>query len=110
MYIFVSGQGTQTTILQLELEGKAMVYIKEYIGSEQPLQSSLEKGPAGRFRGIVCYFASLSLSACWGGWQCCQVAEIPAKKFKRVRGKKELDGRIRGRILADLYQKWQKRD
>jgi hypothetical protein len=41
--------------------------------------------------------------------QCCQVAEIPAKKFKRGRGKRKLAGRIHGRNLAKCYQKWQKR-
>jgi hypothetical protein len=41
--------------------------------------------------------------------QYCRVAEIPAKKLKRGRGKKELPGRIRGQILAEFYQKWQKR-
>jgi hypothetical protein len=42
-------------------------------------------------------------------WQCCQVAKIPAKKFKRGLEKKELAGRIHGRILAEFYQKYQKR-
>ncbi len=37
--------------------------------------------------------------------QCCQVAEIPAKKLKRGRRKKKLARRNCGRILADYYQK-----
>ena len=41
--------------------------------------------------------------------QCCQVAESPAKKLKRGRGKKKLAEKICGRILAEFYQKWQKR-
>jgi hypothetical protein len=41
--------------------------------------------------------------------QCCQVAEIPAKKLKRGRRKKKLAERICGRILADFTKKWQKR-
>jgi hypothetical protein len=40
----------------------------------------------------------------WLG-QCCQVAEIPAKKLKRSRRKKKLAERICGRILAEFYQK-----
>ncbi len=40
-----------------------------------------------------------------GFTQCCQVAEIPAKKLKRGRRKKKLAERICGRILADFYQK-----
>jgi hypothetical protein len=42
------------------------------------------------------------------GDQCCQVAEISAKKLKRGRGKKSA-GKVSGRILAEFYQKWQKR-
>ncbi len=37
--------------------------------------------------------------------QCCQVAEVPAKKLKRGRRKKKLAERIYGRILAEFYQK-----
>ncbi len=38
--------------------------------------------------------------------QCCQVAEIPAKKkLKRGRRKKKLAERICGRILAEFYKK-----
>ncbi len=40
--------------------------------------------------------------------QCCQVVEISAKKLKRGRGKKSA-GKISGRILAEFFQKWQKR-
>jgi hypothetical protein len=35
--------------------------------------------------------------------QCCQVAEIPAKKLKRGRRKKSLARRIYGRIMAELW-------
>jgi hypothetical protein len=35
-------------------------------------------------------------------FQCCQVAEIPAKKLKRGRRKNKLAERICGRILADF--------
>jgi hypothetical protein len=41
--------------------------------------------------------------------QCCQVAEIPAKKLKGGRRRKKLAERICGRILADFTKKWQKR-
>jgi hypothetical protein len=41
--------------------------------------------------------------------QCCQLAEIPAKKLKRGLGKRKLAGRICGRTLAEFCQKWQKR-
>jgi hypothetical protein len=41
--------------------------------------------------------------------QCCQVAEIPAKKLKRGRRKKKLAERICGRIVADFTKKWQKK-
>ncbi len=37
--------------------------------------------------------------------QCCQVAEIPAKKLKRGHRKKKLAERLCGRILAEFYQK-----
>jgi hypothetical protein len=37
--------------------------------------------------------------------QCCQMAEILAKKLKRGRRKKKLAERICGRILAEFYQK-----
>ncbi len=37
--------------------------------------------------------------------QCCQVAEIPAKKLKRGRRKKKLAERICGWILAEFYKK-----
>jgi hypothetical protein len=40
--------------------------------------------------------------------QFCRVAEIPAKKLKRGRGKKELPGRIRGRILAEFWPNFTK--
>ncbi len=45
----------------------------------------------------------------WFVKQCCQVAEISAKKLKMGRGKIKLAGRICGRILAEFYQKWRKR-
>ncbi len=44
----------------------------------------------------------------WVG-QCCQEAEISAKKLIRSRGKIKLAGRICSRILAEFYQKRQKR-
>ncbi len=50
-----------------------------------------------------------SLHNCALQIQCCQVAEIPAKKLKRGRRKKKLAERICGRILADFIKKWQKR-
>jgi hypothetical protein len=43
------------------------------------------------------------------GQQCCQAAEISAKKLIRGRKKIKLAGKSCGRILAEFYQKWQKR-
>jgi hypothetical protein len=40
--------------------------------------------------------------------QCRQVAEIPARKLKRDREKKDLAGRTHGRILAEFHQKRRK--
>jgi hypothetical protein len=40
--------------------------------------------------------------------QCCQVAEISAKKLKRGRGKIKLPGRICGRILAEFTKSGRK--
>jgi hypothetical protein len=37
--------------------------------------------------------------------QCCQEAEIPAKKLKRGREKKSLTGRTCGRILPKVAEK-----
>jgi hypothetical protein len=48
-------------------------------------------------------------TVCSSKQQCCQVAEISAKKLKKGRRKIKLAGRICGRILAKFYQKWQKR-
>jgi hypothetical protein len=45
----------------------------------------------------------------WYELQCCQVAEIPARKLKKGPRKKDLVGRVRGRILAEFFKKWQKR-
>jgi hypothetical protein len=38
-------------------------------------------------------------------YQCCQVAEISAKKVKRGRGKIKLAGRIGGRIFGGILLK-----